>query len=240
MVDAEDRSNFGIVCCERGERTPFFRWGLRARNVYKHILSTAKMGSSESAGEPSAAERAELEALFRKSRSDLKRLVNAKLDRRLSGRIDSSDVVQEAYLEACRRYKEYLNNPEVPLVEWLRFLTMQVVQATHRFHLGRQKRSVEKEVAVHSDVGVVQIVDIISGSLDSPHSVLVRSELQKVVSRLLSAMSEPDQEIIKLRHLEQLSNAQCAERMGISVSAASKRYIRAIERLRFLANDFLQ
>ena len=181
----------------------------------------------------------ELREVFSTARDDLKRLVRARLDTRLRGRVDASDVVQEAFLEACRRYQEYLNNPEVPLIEWLRFLTVQSVRGAHRFHLGRQKRSVEKELATSSDQSAVRIVDHLSGSRTSPHSAVVRAELQTAVSRLIDSMSDLDREILYLRHQEQLSNSECAERMGLSTSAASKRYIRAIERLKSLASEYM-
>lgn len=181
----------------------------------------------------------DLRQVFTTAREDLKRLVSSRLDTRLRGRVDSSDVVQEVFLEACRRYQEYQSNPEVPLIEWLRFLTVQSVRAAHRFHLGRQKRSVEKEQATSSDQSAIRIVEHLSGSRTSPHSAVVRAELQNAVSRLISSMSDMDREILHLRHQEQLSNAECAERMGLSVSAASKRYIRAIERLKSLASEYM-
>ena len=52
----------------------------------------------------------------------LRRMVALRLDRRLQGRIDPSDVIQEAYLEASARLAEYLRNPSMPFFLWLRFL----------------------------------------------------------------------------------------------------------------------
>ncbi|MFN3193535.1 MAG: sigma-70 family RNA polymerase sigma factor [Aureliella sp.] len=181
-----------------------------------------------------------LEAAFDRIREDLKRLAKSRLDKRLNGRVDSSDIVQEAYFEAFRRYSEYLQNPEVSIDEWIRFLTIQTVTQAHRFHLGRQKRAVSREIVESSeDMSIVSVVDMLAGSLTSPHSAAIRAELRKAVQELIDEMSPTDREIIRLRHEELLTNDECAERIGISRSAASKRYIRAIIRLRSIAKEYV-
>jgi RNA polymerase sigma-70 factor, ECF subfamily len=185
-------------------------------------------------------DRRELELTFNSIRDDLKRLARARLDRRLNGRVDPSDIVQDALLIAYRRYPEFTANPEVTLAEWLRFLTVQKVTEAHRYHLGRQKRSVRREVADASeDLSIVRVVDMIAGALTSPHSGAIRKELQKAVAELIASMSEVDREILRLRHEEMLENEECAAMLGISNSAASKRYIRALKRLRSIAEEFL-
>lgn len=181
-----------------------------------------------------------LELTFEKIRDDLKRLARARLDRRLNGRVDSSDIVQDAYMIALRRYPEYIANPEVSLAEWLRFLTVQKVTEAHRFHLGRLKRTVRKEAVDASEgLSIVRLVDMIADSLTSPHSAVVKREIRKAVGEVIETMSEVDREIIRLRHEEMLDNDQCAEILGISSSAASKRYVRALKRLRAIAEGFL-
>jgi RNA polymerase sigma-70 factor (ECF subfamily) len=52
--------------------------------------------------------------LLARHRDRLRRMVALRLDRRLQGRIDPSDVIQEAYLEATARLAEYLRNPSMP------------------------------------------------------------------------------------------------------------------------------
>ncbi|TWT96489.1 sigma-70 family RNA polymerase sigma factor [Neorhodopirellula pilleata] len=181
-----------------------------------------------------------LEDAFYSVRDQLVRLTSARLDRRLKGRVDSSDIVQDTYMVAFRRYSEYVANPQVPLVEWLRFLTLQTITEAHRFHLGRLKRTIQKEAANPSGkLSVVCVVDMLAGSLTSPPSAAIRSEMQKAVGELIDSMSATDQEIIRLRHEVMLSNDECANKLGLSSSAASKRYIRAIKRLRCVASEYL-
>jgi RNA polymerase sigma-70 factor (ECF subfamily) len=64
-------------------------------------------------------------------RARLRRMVALRLDPRLQGRVDPSDVIQEAYIDASRRLPEYRDRPEVPFYLWLRFLVGQRVQEQH-------------------------------------------------------------------------------------------------------------
>jgi RNA polymerase sigma-70 factor (ECF subfamily) len=186
-------------------------------------------------------EKQKLEETFKSVREDLKRLAKARLDRRLNGRVDSSDIIQDTYHEAYRRYTEFLANPEVSLTEWLRFLTIQKVTEAHRFHLGRQKRTVRREIVGASESqSILCLVEMIASSITTPHSAAVKAELHDAVSKFLESMSEVDQEIIRMRHDAMLSNDECAEELGISTSAASKRYIRALQRLRSLAFEYVK
>src|SRR5262249_29211719 len=64
------------------------------------------------------------------------------LDLRLQGRVDASDVLQEALLEATRQAPEYLRDPKYPLFPWLRLLVGERLNKLHRQHLGTQTRDV--------------------------------------------------------------------------------------------------
>src|SRR5437867_5640643 len=102
------------------------------------LLQQAAAGDQESWG-----------ALLTRHAERLRRMVALRLDRRLQGRIDPSDVIQEAYLEASVRRAEYLQNPAMPFFLWLRFLTGQKLLALHRHHLGTQSRDAGREVALY-------------------------------------------------------------------------------------------
>src|SRR5262245_34779450 len=82
-------------------------------------------------GEPSA-----LAELFARHRGRLRRMVRLRLDRRLQGRVDPSDVLQEAQVDVLRRAAEYAAKPDMPPFLWLRFLTGQRLLAMHHQHLG--------------------------------------------------------------------------------------------------------
>ncbi|MFZ5831737.1 MAG: sigma-70 family RNA polymerase sigma factor [Planctomycetota bacterium] len=174
--------------------------------------------------------------IFEEYRAKLRRMVLLRLDVRLVGKLDLDDVLQDAFAEASRRYTAFLERPTVPLLVWLRQITSQVLIDAHRRYLGAQKRSVNREVSIdrwdgrsnHSAFLVEHLID----SLTSPSQFAVRNELLQGLRAALENLDETDREVLVLRHLEEMSNNETAEILGIDKSAASKRYVRALSRLR--------
>src|SRR4051794_2485611 len=85
-----------------------------------------------------AGDAAALNTLFARHRGRLRRMVDLRLDRRLLGRVDASDVVQEGYADAVQRLSDYLADPRVPLFLWLRLVVGDRLGKIHRQHLGTQ------------------------------------------------------------------------------------------------------
>jgi RNA polymerase sigma-70 factor (ECF subfamily) len=198
---------------------------------------TSDPGSSDEllrragAGDPNA-----LVELFARHRDQLRRMVRLRLDRRLQGRIDASDVLQEAQLEIFRRAAEYAADPRVPPFLWLRLITGQRLMALHRRHLGAQMRDAGQEIALHRgpmpQASSASLAEMLLGRLTSPTLAAQRAEVRVVLQEALNAMDPIDREVLTLRHFEELSNAEVAQVLGLSKTAASNRYIRALERLR--------
>ena len=90
-----------------------------------------------------------LGALWNRYRERLKRMVRLRLDRRLQGRLDPSDVLQQAFIDFARRAGEFAERPEVSFFLWLRTLTGQRLQMLHRQHLGAKMRDVAREISLH-------------------------------------------------------------------------------------------
>ena len=166
----------------------------------------------------------------------LRRMVALRMDRRLQGRIDPSDVIQEAYLEASVRLTEYLRDPSMPFFLWLRFLAGQKLVTLHRHHLGVQMRGAGQEVALCRgplpEASSAALAAQLLGHDTRPSEAAVRAELKIRVQDGLNSMDPLDREVLALRHFEQLSRAEIAQVMGVSEGAAGKRYIRALERLK--------
>src|SRR5882724_9380633 len=97
---------------------------------------------------PGGDERALVE-LFEQCRARLRRMISLRLDRRLQGRVDPSDVLQEAQVEVLRRAASYGADPKMPPFLWIRFITGQQLIASHRRHLGAQIRCAGQEIALH-------------------------------------------------------------------------------------------
>ena len=86
-----------------------------------------------------------LAELFARHRERLRQMVRLRLDRRLQGRLDPSDVVQEAYLEATAHLGEYVRQPALPLFLWLRGITGHKLLELQRHHLGTEKRAAGRD-----------------------------------------------------------------------------------------------
>ncbi len=163
-------------------------------------------------------------------------MVQLRLDRRLQGRIDPSDVLQEAYLEISRCLADYLRDPVLPFFLWLRFITGKKLQALHRHHLGTQVRDAGREVSLHRgalpQASSVSLAAQLLGRYTSPSQAAIRAELQVRIQEALNSMDPIDREVLALRHFEQLSNAETAQVLGLKEAAASNRFVRALKRLK--------
>ena len=113
-----------------------------------------------------------LTELFARHRERLRRMIRLRLDRRLQGRIDSSDVLQDTYLEVARRAREYVAQPSMPPFLWLRFLTGQTLLALHRHHLKVQMRDAGQEVSLRRhgtpQANSASLAEMLLGRLTSP------------------------------------------------------------------------
>ena len=65
-----------------------------------------------------------------------------------------------------------------------------------------------------------------------PSEAAVRAERKVRLQEALNSMGPLDREVLALRHFEQLSNTETAQVLGIGETAASNRYVRALNRLR--------
>ena len=160
-------------------------------------------------------------------------MVEFRLDRRLRGRVDSLDIIQEAYIEIARRIGDYTANPAVAFYVWVRQITWQTLVSVHRRHLG-QKRHPSMEVRLNRkgpNETTYSIAEALVGQLTSPSGAARRQEDYDQLREALSTMDETDREVLALRHFEQLGNNEVAEVLGIARTAASNRYVRAIKRL---------
>lgn len=165
----------------------------------------------------------------------LRWMVQLRLNRRLRGRVDPSDVVQDAYLETCKRLPQYLEAPRVPFFLWLRQITATQLLAVHRLHLGTRKRDAGREVSLaragwpRADSSA--LAHELVGTITSPSGASARAESQAVVQQALETMNPTDREVLVLRHFEMLSNEEVAQVLGLTKTAASNRYVRALRRL---------
>jgi RNA polymerase sigma-70 factor (ECF subfamily) len=189
------------------------------------LLRRAKAGDGQAQAE-----------LFARYRERLRRMVRLRLDRRLYGRLDPSDILQEAYLDYLKRFPDYAAEPSLPFYLWLRAQTGQKLVDVHRQHLGAKMRDAGQEVSLHRGAfppaSSQSLAHQLLGRLTSPSQAAIRAEMQIRLQEALNIMDPMDREVLVLRHFEELSNSETAAVLGIRTSAASKRYVRALQRLR--------
>jgi RNA polymerase sigma-70 factor (ECF subfamily) len=176
-----------------------------------------------------------LRQLLDRHRERLRRMIAARLDRRLAARLDPSDVLQEALADAGRKLHQYARERPLPFYPWLRRLAAERLALAHRRHIRVAGRSVCLERAGGPDESGgsdVLLVDRLVASGTSPTGHVRREELRQRVRRALEALGQVDREVLVLRYLEDLPFAEVAVVLGITENAAKVRHFRALERLR--------
>jgi RNA polymerase sigma-70 factor (ECF subfamily) len=194
------------------------------------LLERARAGDADALAE-----------IFARHRDRLRRMLELRLDRRLQARLDPSDVIQDAYLEVAQRLEAYLKEPNLPLFLWLRLVVGEQLINLHRHHLGAQMRDAGLEVSLYRgalpEASSAALAAQLLGKHTSPTQAAVRAERLLRIQEALNSLDPLDREIISLRHFEQLSRAESAQALDIEESAASKRYIRALKRLKSILAD---
>jgi RNA polymerase sigma-70 factor (ECF subfamily) len=191
----------------------------------KELLDGARGGDS-----------AAVNQLLDRHRDALRRLVQMRLDRKIRGRVDVSDVVQDVLVEASRRLTEYLKHPQLAFHLWLRHIAKDRIIDAHRRHRGSAKRSVDREqqlaIPTGMDRSTIELVAQIQDPEMTPAAQVVQREMVQVVEEALTSLNDQDAEIIVMRHYENLSNQEVADALKLTEPAASMRYLRAVRRLR--------
>src|SRR6516162_167353 len=167
-------------------------------------------------------------------RNYLALLARLHIDPRLQGKVDASDLVQETFLKAHRNFGQFRGNTEEELVSWLRQVLTNNLANLVRHYLGRQRRDVrlERQLAAEMDRSS-RLMDgglIAPGS--SPSRQASRREQAVLLADVLKQLPTDYREVLILRHLEGLTFAQTAERLGRTEDSVQKLWVRALARLR--------
>lgn len=205
-----------------------------------HFEETSKLSECSSPEE----RRSLLAELYMRYRDRLRTMVDLRIDPRLRGRIDPSDVLQEAFIEISQRLDEYLKSASVtslPLYFWFRKISGQKLVALHRHHIGAQCRDASRDVSLSQDgaplTTTIALVESLISREAGPAEAALHKERRQLVQKALELMEPLDREVLSLRHFEFLTNSEVAQLLGITASAASRRYLRALDRLEgFLLN----
>jgi RNA polymerase sigma-70 factor (ECF subfamily) len=187
----------------------------------------------ERAGHGDEPARRELLELYR---DHLRRMIAIRLDRRLTTRVDASDVVQDTLIDAARQLDQYLRDQPLPFLGWLRHLAAEQIRETHRRHLYSQRRSIARESvpADFSDESAAALGRQFVANDTSPSNQAMRQELRDAVMAAVAELTPRDREVLLMRHIEQLDTADIADALGMAESGVKARLYRALNRLRLV------
>jgi RNA polymerase sigma-70 factor, ECF subfamily len=164
----------------------------------------------------------------------LLRIIGLRMEPRLRNRVDPADIIQETFLEATRRRQEFFERSGVPLFIWLRLLALQKLAEIHRHHVGAKSRSLNREKRpermVSHDTSAMIVAQLL-GHTTTPSRIVAQAELEQRLRAALDQLDPLDREIIMLRNFEKLTNPEAAGILGLGLSTAGSRYVRAIRKL---------
>ena len=175
--------------------------------------------------------------MFEEYQDRLTRMIEVRLQPELRSRVDSCDILQESFMEAYRQLKTGVSAPKGSPLVWLRLIVGQQIVANYRKHCLTQKRNVAKEFSLsagRTQTDTTSTSIYLVGKLTSPSLAARRHEMAIKIRDCLEQLSEPDREILSLRHFEQLTNRETAEELNLSPNAASVMYMRALKKFRVI------
>ena len=164
----------------------------------------------------------------------LRLLARIEIGRRLRGKVDASDVVQETFLEAHRHFLNFEGHAGGQFTQWLRAILATTLANTVRRYLGTQARDLrlERELAADLDQSTCALGQILVDPHSSPSQQVMRGEQSLIVAEAMARLPEDYQSVLVLRHLEGLTFPQVAERMGRSLDSVEKLWLRGLTRLK--------
>lgn len=161
-------------------------------------------------------------------------LTRLQIGRRLQGKVDASDLVQDTFLEAHRHFAQFRGSVEAELVSWLRQILAGLLANLVRKFCGTQRRDIRLERQLADELD--QSSRTLDRGLAAPHSTpsqrAVRREQAVLLADALERLPPDYREVIILRHLEGLSFAEISGRMGRSVDSVKNLWARALAQLR--------
>lgn len=194
----------------------------------EELLSLARSGDGAALGR--------LLELFR---NYLMLLARLQVDRRLQGKVDPADLVQETFLEAHRDFEQFRGVTEAELAGWLRRILATNFANLVRHYYGTQRRDphLERDLTNALDQSSKALDRSLVAAQSSPSHQAARREQAVILADALKRISDDYREVIVLRHLEELSFPEVAARMGRSEDSVKKLWARGLSRLRQALGD---
>jgi RNA polymerase sigma-70 factor, ECF subfamily len=161
-------------------------------------------------------------------------LARVQVGRRLQGKVDPADLVQETFLEAHRHFVGFRGQSEPEVAAWLRQIMAGVLSNMLRRYIGTKGRDIrlERELAGELDQSSQALDRGFADPGPTPSVLAVGRERAVLLADALGRLTDDYREAIILRNLEELPFAEVAKRMGRSEDAVQKLWVRALAKLR--------
>lgn len=180
--------------------------------------------------------RSAINELLRRHRELLRQFIDVRLDYALRQRLDPSDILQETQLEITRRIDDYLERDPMPFRVWIHRTAYQNLARLRRIHVDVQTRSVYREEPLPASVSIL-LAGAATGRQVQPLDEILKQETLLRVHSAVSALPELDRDVLLLRAYEGLDNQSAALVLDIDAGTCSKRYARALLKLRTALKD---
>lgn len=163
-------------------------------------------------------------------------LARVQIGKRLQGKVDASDIVQDTFLEAHKNFARFRGTSEAELVSWLRQILAANLADMLRRYIGTQGRDVrlEREIEADFDQSTVLLDRGLVARGSSPSHQAARREQAVLLADALAELPDDYRDVLVLRHLEGLTFPEVAERMGRSLDSVEKLWMRGLAQLRKL------
>ena len=189
----------------------------------EHLLALARDGDGAALGR-----------LLEHYRGYLALLARLQIGRRLQGKVDAADLVQDTFLEAHRHFGQFRGTVEAELVSWLRQILVGLLANLVRRYCGTQRRDVtlERDLADELNRSSAMLDHGLAAGHSTPSQRATRREQAVLLADALERLPDDYREVIVLHHLEGLTFAEVAHRMGRSVDSVKNLWARALAQLR--------
>jgi RNA polymerase sigma-70 factor (ECF subfamily) len=161
-------------------------------------------------------------------------LSRVQIGRRLQGKVEPADVLQEVFLQAHRQFPNFRGTTEAELIAWLRRILAGQLALECRRYLGTKARDVklEQELGAQLDQSADAFDRGLAASISSPSQRASRREQALLLAEALEKLPDSYREVIILRNLEGLPFNEVAQRMNRSEDSVQKLWVRGLASLR--------
>jgi len=166
-------------------------------------------------------------------RSYLRVLAHAQLDRKLRGKLDSSDLVQRTLLRAHECKNQFRGQTEEELKAWLRrILANDLANVVEAFASDKRRLALERSIEAGLEHASSCLDDWLRAEDLSPGEEAIRNEKLMRLTDAVQELPKDQRTAIEMRFLQQVSLEEIAKQLGKTKPSVAGLIRRAMKALR--------